>query len=352
MTLSQPRLSIIVPIYNVEPYLRKCVDSLLMQDYDDYEIILVDDGSPDGCPQICDEYTSRLSPLASRLRVIHQSNAGISVARNTGIEAAQGEYICFVDSDDYWEPNVLGTLMAQVERDNLDVLRFKYQHVNEQYELFRPYKADPYRDDDYSDSVTDGIRFLNERLGTGCYAVMYILRRDMIYNDQSSNIEHQTSDIEQHTLTSNTLFTPSIYFEDTDWLPRMLIRAKRVASTDRIVYNYLMRSGSITHAINREKQLKVLDDKMSLIGALYTQSLSLREQGQNAEWYYRMVAATVVSIIGILSTDFYEGRYTYIDKLKRMEIFPIYGLSLKVALINISPLLAVKLIHWKNKGRR
>ena len=129
------KLSFIVPVYNVAPYLRKCVDSLLAQDYDDYEIILVDDGSTDDSPQICDEYArmSQESRVKSQelpcIRVIHQVNAGLSAARNTGIKDAKGEYICFVDSDDYWEENVLGSLMEQVERDDLDVLRFDYQNV-------------------------------------------------------------------------------------------------------------------------------------------------------------------------------------------------------------------------------
>ena len=127
------KLSIIVPIYNVAPYLRKCVDSLLVQDISDSEIILVDDGSTDDSGWIADELVNafRLSPLASRLllRVIHQSNAGLSAARNTGIAAATGNYIMFVDSDDYLQPNVLGTLMEQVEREHLDVLRFRYQNV-------------------------------------------------------------------------------------------------------------------------------------------------------------------------------------------------------------------------------
>ena len=123
--LYMPRLSFIVPVYNVAPYLRKCVDSLIAQDYDDYEIILVDDGSTDECPQICDE----LAAAYENIRVIHQENAGLSAARNAGLKVAKGEYICFVDSDDYWEENVLGGLMEQVEREKLDVLRFDYQNV-------------------------------------------------------------------------------------------------------------------------------------------------------------------------------------------------------------------------------
>ena len=94
------KLSIIVPIYGVEQYLCKCVDSLLAQDLpaSDYEIILVDDESPDACPQICDEYAKE----HANIRVIHQTNAGLSAARNAGLKVAKGEYVCFVDSDDYW----------------------------------------------------------------------------------------------------------------------------------------------------------------------------------------------------------------------------------------------------------
>ena len=133
------KLSIIVPIYNVEQYLGKCIDSLLNQDlpHKDYEIILVDDGSPDGCPAICDDYAK----THSNVRVIHRQNGGLSAARNSGIEVAQGRYVQFVDSDDYLEPNVLKTLVEKMEDDNLDILRFNYQNVNEQYEVFEPNKV-------------------------------------------------------------------------------------------------------------------------------------------------------------------------------------------------------------------
>lgn len=90
-------ISVIVPVYNVEPYLRKCIDSILAQTYRDFELILIDDGSPDNCGAICDEYAAQ----DSRIRVIHQGNCGVSVARNTGLDAAKGEYVSFVDSDDW-----------------------------------------------------------------------------------------------------------------------------------------------------------------------------------------------------------------------------------------------------------
>ena len=92
-----PKVSVIVPIYKVEKYLRQCIDSIINQSLKDIEIILVDDGSPDNCPKICDEYKK----IDSRIKVIHKKNGGLSSARNAGMKIATGEYIGFVDSDDY-----------------------------------------------------------------------------------------------------------------------------------------------------------------------------------------------------------------------------------------------------------
>lgn len=359
------KLSIIVPIYGVEQYLRKCIDSLLAQDYDDYEIILVDDGSPDSCPQICDEYVENAKsgklraksgadvPLTSDIQhqtsglisVIHRENGGLSAARNSGIEVARGEYLMFVDSDDYLEPNVLGTLMAQVERDNLDVLRFNYQNVNERYEVFLPFK-DAKRDVDYSKDVVDGDTFLNERLGYACYAWAFILRRDLIYSTQSLDTQHNTSDIAQRVL-----FTPGIYFEDTDWTPRMLLKAQRVTSTDRIVYNYLWRQGSITLPNTPQKREKVLRDKIYLLDGFQKH----QQHAQNTKWFEWQIAGTAMSILGILSTYSSSERESYIKQLKSKCIFPLStyranrNTKLKIWLANISPSLYCKLMNLTHK---
>ena len=344
--MSNIKLSIIVPIYNVEKYLRKCVDSLLAQDFEDYEIILVDDGSTDESSQICDEYASK-SPISNLqspiIHTLHQPNAGLSAARNTGIAAAKGEYLMFVDSDDYIEPNVLSGLMAQVERANLDVLRFGYQNVNEKYEVFQPYKRDNRLDNDYSEEVTDGVTFLNTRMSTACYAVMFIVRRALLFNDLTFDFGHLTLDKDE------CLFTQGFYFEDTDWTPRMLVRSKRVASTNIVVYNYLQREGSITKAVNRSKQQKVLDDKMRLIGEMQRQAEELKSKCLNNSWFSRMIADTVISVIGILSVDFYAERKEYLKQLEVMNIYPLVSKSAKARMINLSPQLAVELLHLKNR---
>ena len=99
-------ISVIVPVYNVERYLRRCVDSILHQTYQDLEVLLVDDGSTDASGAICDEYAAQ----EERVTAVHQKNGGLSAARNAGLERAQGTYLCFVDSDDFLDSRMLETL--------------------------------------------------------------------------------------------------------------------------------------------------------------------------------------------------------------------------------------------------
>lgn len=112
-----PIITVVVPIYNVEKYLKECVDSILCQTYSNLEIILVDDGSPDKCGNICDEY----KVMDSRVKVIHQKNKGLSGARNAAIDIASGEYITFVDSDDYIDPDMIEILYHQISLNNAEI---------------------------------------------------------------------------------------------------------------------------------------------------------------------------------------------------------------------------------------
>ena len=107
-------ISVIIPIYNVEKYLNKCIDSIINQTYKNLEIILVDDGSPDNCPQICDEYAKK----DNRIKVIHKKNGGVSSARNVGLINSTGNYIGFIDPDDYIEPIMYEKLLKVLKESN------------------------------------------------------------------------------------------------------------------------------------------------------------------------------------------------------------------------------------------
>ena len=117
-----PIVSIIVPVYKVELYLHRCVRSILAQTYAHWELILVDDGSPDACPQICDEYAD----TDQRIRVVHKNNGGLSDARNCGLDMATGEYVMFVDSDDYIHPKMLEAMVGHALSNDADLVQCRY----------------------------------------------------------------------------------------------------------------------------------------------------------------------------------------------------------------------------------
>lgn len=318
-------LSIVVPVYNVAKYLPKCLDSLLNQDIglDDYEIIVVNDGSTDASGEIAQDYAGRFSNIV----LLNQENKGLSAARNSGIGSAKGKYIQFVDSDDYLEPNVLKSLVEKMEKDNLDILRFNYQNVNEKYEVFNPNKINkPFVD--YRDEICDGLTFLNERLGYACYAVQFIIKAELL-------MPHENR------------FREGMLFEDTEWTPRILTLAHRMTSVETIVYNYLQREGSITQSVDKTKKQKSIKDRLMLLDLLQSQMQNL----QDRRWHNGMVAQTVVSLIGNISRDFYDDRKLYINDLKSKKVFPLstYQASRtarkRIRMANISPALLCFLLH-------
>lgn len=336
------KLSIIVPIYNVAPYVRKCVESLLKQDLptEEYEIILVNDGSTDKSLDVINDFVSKLQNADFKFKILSQQNAGLSVARNAGLKVAKGEYVLFVDSDDYLEPNVLGQLMAQCEWEKLDVLRFDYQNVRlvtgervnvlsgeRTYEVFQPYKLP--HEVDMGIEVVDGETYLNTRMGYACYAWQFIIRREIVGE-----------------------FTTGIHFEDVDWMPSMMLRAKRVNATALVVYNYFWREGSITvTGGNIDKQRKNVEDKIRLLKKLQAMTKGVHDD----RWLRGMISSMMVSLVGDLSGGLYAERKQYMDQIKALDIYPLsyYKISprakRKVLLINMSLSGIVWILHLLRK---
>ena len=134
-TESKPAVSVIVPVYNVEPYLRRCIDSLIKQTLQNIEIILIDDGSTDGCEAICDEYAAN----DARVRVVHQENVGLSEARNAGIDRARADYLMFVDGDDWVEPEFCEFPWMLAKKHKADSVMFQYRRLNNNHIIVRQY---------------------------------------------------------------------------------------------------------------------------------------------------------------------------------------------------------------------
>lgn len=205
----------------------------------------------------------------------------------------------FVDSDDYLQPNVLGALMEQVEREHLDVLRFDYQNVRQteagEYEVFQPNKY-PHQVDTCRE-VVDGETYLDERMGYACYACQFVINREL-----------------------TGTFTPGIHYEDTEWLPRMMLAAKRVNSTSIVVYNYLVRQGSITQAQgNKVKLRKNVNDYLFVIESLSKQIT----KHPSCQWLHRMISSLAVGVLTRVAISFYDERKEYIHRLQELNVFPM-----------------------------
>lgn len=322
------RLSIIIPVFNTEKYLDKCLRSVLEQDISplDYEIIIINDGSTDHSELIASNYANNYPHVIT----VRQSNQGAGGARNTGMEHASGKYIQFLDGDDYLNPFVLKPLLDKMDFEKLDALRFNYQNVNEKYEVINPYKNSK-QFVDYQDIITDGLTFLNSRLGYACYVPQFIFRSDLLFR------------------TGNQ-FLKQIYFEDTEWIPRVLIQAKRVSSVSTIVFNYLWHQESITHSNTGKIKKKILGDRFLIIDSMQSQLRDTTDQ----RWYKGMITLNVISILQQSASGNKKEYASVISRLRNKNVFPLYSYNLtwkqKVHFftINLSPRIYRLLIYILN----
>ncbi len=323
-------LSIIVPLYNSEKYLPKCLTSLENQDIprEDYEIILVNDGSPDGSKALAEEYAVQYPNIV----VLSQENKGTSGARNTGLRYASGKYTYFVDPDDYILENSLKCIIDRMEEESLDILRFGYTEVDEQY---NPTKSCKHPETpDYSSKVMDGYSFMAERLGIACYVWTFIFRTSLL---KDNNIYCYEGD----------------YFDDTPWLPRVMALAKRVDSIDIKRHFYLIRSGSLVQSTAKSAVIRKVNGHQFLIKELKQQMADCPRRDA-CQWYGMMITHCVVSLLSLVGTFLYDDKKQFLSFLRSQEVYPLsrYKASmpnrLKIALVNFSPRLYCRLIHIKN----
>lgn len=314
-------LSIIVPVYNVEAYLLKCLASLSNQGLypHTYEVLIIDDGSVDNSLGVAEHFAKS----KQNIHIFNQRNSGLGAARNVGLRNARGEYLLFVDSDDYLESNRLFTLLQQAKKQNLDILRFNYESVNEKHQIIPKSQSATFTVN-MSETVVNGEDFLAHRLGWACYVPMFLFRRTLI---------------EQYAL----LFREGVYFEDVDWLPRVLMRAARVSSTDLLVYYYLRRDGSITLPKSEVQRQKLIDDRLSLINNILQLERSVSHLGVK-QWTRGIVTLSVIRVLTLVGVNELQPRQAkIIEGLRRLEVFPLaapnfnWKQRLNVFIINVSP---------------
>jgi glycosyltransferase involved in cell wall biosynthesis len=232
MKKSGDLISVVVPVYKVENYLNRCIDSILSQNYKNFELILINDGSPDNCPAICDAYASEHNCV----KVIHKENNGVSAARNAGIEIAEGKYIAFVDSDDYIHTDYLSTLMFMLSNSEaqLSICAYKKVFDSEKNEI----------------KVNNNFKIISD-----------LLAMDMLLNDQSKCAPW--GKLYNINLFKEVRFPEGKIMEDMFVMPTLFRKAKVIAINSVELYCYNQEGESITRSNFNYKKLDMVEGALS-----------------------------------------------------------------------------------------
>ena len=232
-TVKSPAISVIIPLYNTEAFIKDCLDSLVAQSFSDFEAIIVDDGSTDGGARIAASYASS----DSRFRLIGQPNKGLSEARNTGLKILHGEYVTFIDSDDCVAPNFLETLFFIAQLHQADIACCSFQNIDEGYQ-------------------TDG-----SAPNTAISKILTAEEAARIALYQDSLPDYSAwSKLYKASLWKGKLFPAGTIYEDLAIIPEILLEANKVATTKSKLYFYRKRSGSeLATQIDKQKIVQLLD---------------------------------------------------------------------------------------------
>lgn len=244
--MKKDMVSIIVPVYNAEKYLKRCLESIINQTYKNIEVILVDDGSVDKSPEICDEYKE----LDNRVKVIHKENGGASSARNIGLDAVNGEFVCFVDSDDWIEKNMIEVLLKKLKESNVDIVRCNTCELDNQVKESWT---------ETRDKVIDNV--LNGNIS----AYVYLL-------------------IVKYEIVKNIRFNENILLmEDTLFLLNILIKECKINFINEKLYHYEMNNGGLTLSTRNAKNkiFGLIEYKNKVIELLKDNDLYLEEREKN-----------------------------------------------------------------------
>lgn len=319
-------ISIIVPVYKVEPYLHQCVDSILAQTYRDIEVLLIDDGSPDRCGEICDEYAEK----DSRVRVFHTENRGLSVARNLGLREAKGEYIGFVDSDDWIEPDMYEVLLRRMQETGADIGVCGYWEENDS-------TSTPSRISDAIFEGTDSLKALLDR--------------------KISN--HAWNKLYRRTVFESVSFPEGCNHEDIATMHRLLNEARIVVVIPDPKCHYRQRSDSITKTHSAKNLIAYADAYMDRYSFLKVKQPSVFSENNDEIMY-----ATAVGISrlwrwwhGCLKDEKreYEKRITELNTFSKTT-YPLFGYHSWPAYLRVSSVFmhsksvaSFAMLYWLNQ---
>lgn len=237
-------VSVIVPVYNVEKCLRRCIDSILRQTYTNFELILIDDGSTDGSGAICDEYARK----DNRIKVIHRENGGLSAARNSGLEVMTGEYVTFIDSDDYVTDNYIEYMYTLMVENKGDISAVSHEMIFDDTENGLDLNENSVLSYDQKDIIKELLK-MTDAMGHMAWGKLY---KEGLFND--------------------IRYPEGKLYEDLAVIYDILLKADRVVVSDARLYKYYIRTGSIMQSsfdCDRYYEVDIIDEKMDMIERVY-----------------------------------------------------------------------------------
>lgn len=282
------KYSFIVPVYNTEKYLKKCLDSLVNQTYKDFEIIVVNDGSTDKSSSIISKYQKKYKNII----VIDKENEGLSMARNRGVQKSSGKYIIFVDSDDY----VSNKLLEEVDKkiDDSDILRFQIATEDEEYIKINEYHEEGFE----SMCGYDAFRYLSSYHFVEP-AWCYVIRKNYYIENKFS-------------------FKKGVYHEDFGLIPYVIYKARKVKSIDFIGYYYIQRNGSIMNNNDYKKTVKKAFDMLEQYKTMRLFAKNINRKNNLDDYFLSYISNSVIVKARELKKD---EKKVYINELKKLNVF-------------------------------
>lgn len=310
-----PKTSIVVPVYNVENYVEKCVKSVLSQTDQDWELLLIDDGSTDKSGAICDE----LAKKDSRIRVIHQENRGLGGARNTGIEAASGDWLLFSDSDDWFEPDALSSAISAAESTGADMAVFAFRSVDEAGKELAIFRENLPVDRALSPSEH------KELLLIAPSACNKLYRRELF-------------------VRTSLRYPHRVWYEDVRTTTKLIPSCKKIVYTDSVGYNYLQRSGSIMNNVNLERNREIIDAFDDVL--TWYKDKGLFEEYYNELKHLTLMHVYLTASVRVLRSD---RRHPLIGEFRRFiqQQFPDYRKDIYLSSLTRNQRIALRLLEQR-----
>lgn len=282
------KYSFIVPVYNTEKYLKKCLDSLVNQTYKDFEIIVVNDGSTDKSSSIISKYQKKYKNII----VIDKENEGLSMARNRGVQKSSGKYIIFVDSDDY----VSNKLLEEIDKkiDDSDILRFQIATEDEEYTKINEYHEEGFE----SMCGYDAFKYLSSYHFVEP-AWCYVIRKNYYIENKFS-------------------FKKGVYHEDFGLIPYVIYKARKVKSIDFIGYYYIQRNGSIMNNNDYKKTVKKAFDMLEQYKTMRLFAKNINRKNNLDDYFLSYISNSVIVKARELKKD---EKKVYINELKKLNVF-------------------------------